>query len=131
MTGTYCVQLLRVATVMAAVLIGACGDERVLSTQSATINQNTNNSTQSEPQFGDRYWATLAQDYEPFEPDLDLGFATDPALRGQLGSWGPVTDWPLIATGAANLPDGRIIGWASSRHCGCTGRTSVSLRPDQ
>ena len=22
-------------------------------------------------------------------------------------------DWPLIATGAANLPDGRVVGWSS------------------
>ncbi len=30
------------------------------------------------------------------------------------GAWGPITSWPMIPVSAANLPDGRIIAWASN-----------------
>ncbi|MEM7799605.1 MAG: galactose oxidase-like domain-containing protein [Chloroflexota bacterium] len=31
------------------------------------------------------------------------------------GEWGPVIDWPEIPVSAANLPDGRVVTWASNR----------------
>ena len=34
------------------------------------------------------------------------------------GIFGPVTDWPLVATHAALLPDGRIISWYSNDRIG-------------
>jgi len=63
--------------------------------------------------FGDRYWAQLAQDYAPFVPEPDVGAANGDEDRDIFGEWAPVVDWPLIAAGAANLPDGRILGWSS------------------
>ena len=30
------------------------------------------------------------------------------------GSWGPVISWPFVPVSAANLPDGRILTWASN-----------------
>ncbi len=32
----------------------------------------------------------------------------------QLGSWGPVKQWPLVAVSMANLPDGRILTYSGS-----------------
>ena len=64
--------------------------------------------------FGDRYWAELAQDFPPFIPEPDVGAANGDEDRDILGEWAAVVDWPLIAAGAANLPDGRILGWSSS-----------------
>ena len=63
--------------------------------------------------FGDRYWAELAQDFAPFVPEPDIGAANGDQDRDIFGEWEPVVDWPLIAAGAANLPDGRILGWSS------------------
>ena len=40
------------------------------------------------------------------------------------GSWGPVTGWPMIPVSAANLPDGRILAWASNE------RTSFPAGPE-
>ena len=30
------------------------------------------------------------------------------------GSWGPVISWPFVPVSAANMPDGRILAWASN-----------------
>lgn len=30
------------------------------------------------------------------------------------GQWGPIIDWPHVAVSMANLPDGRILTWASN-----------------
>jgi len=62
----------------------------------------------------DGYYAALAQNYEPFEPDPSIGAALDPEDFIAQGKWSDVVDWPEIATGAANLPDGRIMTWAST-----------------
>jgi len=62
----------------------------------------------------DAYYAALAQDYEPFVPDPSIGAAQSPQDYVVQGKWSDVVDWPEIATGAANLPDGRIMTWAST-----------------
>ena len=38
-----------------------------------------------------------------------------PADKAQYGEWGPLLDWPFIPVTAANLPDGRIVSFASNR----------------
>jgi len=65
-------------------------------------------------QYGDAYWAELAQSYPAYVPEPGLGAAHGPEDNIVLGRWGEVLDWPVIATGAANLPDGRIVAWAST-----------------
>ncbi len=40
------------------------------------------------------------------------------------GAWGPVTQWPMIPVSGANLPDGRIVAWASNE------RTSFPSGPE-
>ena len=68
----------------------------------------------AEQGFGDLFWAEQAQNFEPFVPDPDALAANGPETFSQLGRWGDVMDWPLIATGAANMPDGRILAWAAT-----------------
>jgi len=60
---------------------------------------------------GDEYWATLAQQYPAAPPNI--GAAVEPTQRIVQGDWDTLVDWPIIATGAANLPDGRIMAWSS------------------
>ena len=36
--------------------------------------------------------------------------ATDP---GQVGQWGPVTDWPVVGIHVALLPNGKVLAWDS------------------
>ena len=62
----------------------------------------------------DAYYAELAQGYEPFTPDPSIGAAQAPEDYISQGRWSNVIDWPEIATGAANLPDGRLMTWAST-----------------
>ena len=64
--------------------------------------------------FNDAYYAELAQSYEPFVPDPLIGAAQGPEDYVVQGRWSEVVDWPEIATGAANLPDGRLMTWAST-----------------
>jgi len=62
----------------------------------------------------DAYYAQLAQSYEAFVPDPSIGAAVGPEEYVTQGRWSEVVDWPEIATGAANLPDGRLMTWAST-----------------
>jgi len=62
---------------------------------------------------GDDYWAELAQNYEPYEKPPELGAAYPPEEWINFGRWDPTFDWPVIATSAANLPDGRVLAWSS------------------
>jgi len=62
----------------------------------------------------DAYYAELAQNYEAFVPDPAIGAALGPEDYIAQGRWSEVIPWPEIATGAANLPDGRIMTWAST-----------------
>ena len=64
--------------------------------------------------FADAFWAELAQDYEAFVPEPTLGAAQAPEDFINEGRWGPLIEWPEIATGAANIPDGRIITWSAT-----------------
>lgn len=61
----------------------------------------------------DSYWADLAQDYPPFVAPRAAArtAARDENITGQ---WGPVIPWPHIPVTAANLPDGRILSFASN-----------------
>ena len=62
----------------------------------------------------DSYWADLAQDYPPF---VAPKVAARTAARDENinGKWGPVIPWPHIPVTAANLPDGRILSFSSSK----------------
>ena len=51
-----------------------------------------------------------------FLATLLLGSPTANADPYTEGEWGPVIQWPHIPVSAANLPDGRILTWASNRH---------------
>ena len=64
--------------------------------------------------LNDAYYAELALSYEPFVPDPLIGAAQSPEDYVVQGRWSEVVDWPEIATGAANLPDGRLMTWAST-----------------
>ncbi len=50
--------------------------------------------------------------------------AVTPEERPVLGDWGPVLSWPHVAVSAANLPDGRVLTWASNQ------RTSFPAGPE-
>ncbi len=72
----------------------------------------------------DAYWAELARDYPVFEP-----VPTPPEQQVLLaesddGEWGPVIQWPHIPVTGANLPDGRILTFASNE------RTSFPAGPE-
>jgi len=63
----------------------------------------------------DAYWAEQARllDEAPFvAPPVVEPLASQ---AGTLGQWGPVLAWPHIPVSAANLPDGRILTFASNR----------------
>lgn len=66
---------------------------------------------EEELEFGDEYWASLAESY----PELVLFPAAAVALEDRIiqGEWDTQIDWPIVATGAANMPDGTIMAWAS------------------
>jgi hypothetical protein len=42
------------------------------------------------------------------------GVLQGPAQIQEVGTWGPVIAWPHVPVSAANLPDGRILTWASN-----------------
>lgn len=112
-------QVLVSTTLMITVTLSGCSDQVVLTTQ----NNETADTVAENPDLlvdtsrdNDDYWAALAQSYESFDTSnmLDFAFNLDISTRGTHGEWGPVRDWPLIATAAANLADGRIVAWAST-----------------
>ncbi len=63
----------------------------------------------------DRYWAVVAQDAPAFHVNMAALRVAAPDERSQIGAWGPVISWPYIPVSAANLPDGRILAWASNQ----------------
>ncbi len=95
---------LAIALLLATMGLSACDDNH--SHQADTANTRTD--------FGDEYWAELAQAYQPYEKP-PLGAAYPPEEWQSVGQWSEVVDWPLIATGAANLPDGRVLAWSSQK----------------
>jgi len=98
-------RLLIVATVL---VITGCNDQPETNTSASSTPDR-----QSTANAGDDYWAELAQSYEPYVKPPELGAAYPPNQWINFGKWDPTVDWPLIATSAANLPDGRIVAWSS------------------
>lgn len=84
------------------------------------------NGSTSEIEENDDYWVQLAQDYPAFVAPPELGFAHDASENIRLGRWGDVIEWPQIATGAANLPDGRLLTWSSTKEAGFGGATAYT-----
>ncbi len=73
----------------------------------------------------DEYWIEQAKDAQPFDVDAARSrIAVLPSYIG--GEWGPIIQWPHVPATASNLPDGRILTFASNR------KTSFpSGRPEQ
>ena len=89
-------------------LLSACKDTK-------KAEQSTTETAAEPQQGGDDYWAELAQYYEPFVKPPELGPGYGPGDWVSVGRWEETFDWPLIATGAANMPDGRIVAWSSQQ----------------
>ena len=51
-----------------------------------------------------------AQTFAPFSAGVDTAAPTDPAVGGR---WGEVIAWPFVPTAVGNLPDNRVVSWAS------------------
>jgi len=83
--------------------------DSVAGTVTSVFDENGVNQT-----FNDEFWAALAQSYQPFVPEPILGRAQAPEDFIIEGRWGELIEWPEIATGAANMPDGRIVTWSST-----------------
>lgn len=62
----------------------------------------------------DAYYAELAKNYEPFLVDKSALKIVSTGDRDLYGEWSSVIDWPHIAVSAANLPDGRVLTFASN-----------------
>ncbi len=63
---------------------------------------------------GDELAKELAKGEPAFEIPPELGAAHPITENINLGRWNDLIDWPEIATGAANLPDGRVLTWSAS-----------------
>ncbi len=100
----------RLLVALSLVTLVGCLDKNTTDSASDT---GSGNQSHTEAQGGDDYWAELAQNYQPFVRPPDLGAAYGPTDWINVGSWEPTFDWPVIATAAANLPDGRIVAWSS------------------
>lgn len=62
----------------------------------------------------DAFYAELAKDYPAYQPQ-PKAVAVNPEDKATLGEWGPVIAWPHIPVSTANLPDGRILTFASNQ----------------
>lgn len=62
----------------------------------------------------DGYWAQVAKLLPAYEVDPQKMRIAQPNEKHQLGFWGETMDWPHIAVSAANLPDGRVLTFASN-----------------
>lgn len=105
----------RVALLAALLALVGCNDSGLIITDDELTADGQSD------HINDEYWAELAQDYEAFVKPPELGAATPPTDWISLGRWDDTLDWPLIATGAANLPDGRVLGWSSTKVAGFGG----------
>lgn len=74
----------------------------------------------------DNFFLQAAQDFPAFEIPPEIGAAHDASENINLGRWGDLIEWPQIATGAANLPDGRLLTWSSSQVAGFGGSTAFT-----
>lgn len=61
----------------------------------------------------DAYWAEKAKDFPAFVPKTFSRTAQRSVSED--GAWGPIIQWPHIPVTAANLPDGRILTFASNQ----------------
>lgn len=61
----------------------------------------------------DAYYAELARQAPAFEIDPSMLKVAEPSERHQLGVWSELIAWPFVPVSVAQLPDGRILGWAS------------------
>lgn len=64
--------------------------------------------------IADSYWAEKAQDYPAFVK-RKAARSLDQRAANLDGAWSPVIQWPHIAVTAANLPDGRVLTYASNK----------------
>ncbi|NNE69689.1 MAG: DUF1929 domain-containing protein [Rhodothermales bacterium] len=63
----------------------------------------------------DAFWAALARNHSGrYAIAAGPLKAASPAQLTELGTWSSVIEWPHIPVSAANLPDGRVITWASN-----------------
>ena len=76
---------------------------------------------------GDDLALELAKDEQPFEIPPELGAAHPITENINLGRWGDLIEWPEIATGAANLPDGRLLTWAATSTTGFGGESTYTF----
>ena len=83
------------------------------------LNDATVEAPEQIPDYTDHHDMTLAEleelvkDFPAYEVDEKM---TRAALASNLGGeWGDVIEWPHIPVSAANLPDGRLITWASNQ----------------
>lgn len=78
--------------------------------------------------FGDELWAEEAQNFEAFS--IESANIQPPSAEEwhEVGRWGDVLDWPHIATGASNLPDGRILTFAAKSRTNYTGGGVLPMR---
>ena len=74
---------------------------------------NSNSVEETDHAKQDTFWAKKARDYPAFVVPK-LAARTVQRLKN-VGSWGPVINWPHIPVTAANLPDGRILTFASNQ----------------
>ena len=100
-----------------ALLISLSAAYSVSAHQGETHQDDNNESTEGvEHAKQDEFWAKQAKDYPAFEmPKAAAKFAQRPVDDG---AWSPVIDWPHIPVTAANLPDGRILTFASNQRTG-------------
>lgn len=63
----------------------------------------------------DAFWAALARNHSGrYVVAAGALKAANPTQLSELGEWSSVIEWPHIPVSAANLPDGRVITWASN-----------------
>ncbi len=62
----------------------------------------------------DTYWAEKAKNYPAFVMPKTFARAAQRSAIEE-GAWGPIIQWPHIPVTAANLPDGRILTFASNQ----------------
>ncbi len=101
---------LRVAVLAlgAAALLPLAADPAAAHGQGAAHAEDTSSHARS-----DAYWAELARGRPAVA--LPTAVPVTPADYAVLGRWGPVLPWPHVAGSAANLPDGRILTFASNQ----------------
>jgi YVTN family beta-propeller protein len=58
--------------------------------------------------------AIKARGNAAFVAPTNLPMAVAPQQLNELGTWGPVRNWPFAFASAANLPDGRILAWGGN-----------------